>query len=409
MVRSFAAALAVVSASAQTQIAYVGSGGCDGADIGCVGGGDAEHTIQAIEITRDGEMKPRPDLAIPTGGQPVWLTKFQNAEGGKQCMFVSRADLDDIQSYVLAPSGEATVVGAYKSGGAAPVHADVLYARTKGQSDVLLVANYHGPDDATTSDGAAASSMIVNEDCSLELADVKPHSGSSLIPDRQSGAHVHSFTTAPYGEHKNEAYACDLGQDKIFSYAIQGDGKLSLSSTIDTIPGLGPRHAVHTPSSSATSDRPHCVYVVMEMGMAVNTYEQTECGETACLKELQSLSLVAEGQSGEGSKAAEIVMAPDGNTLYATNRGELNTVTVFGIESDGTLTQKQQIEAPVYPRGMTLAFNGGVLLVAGQSKTEVMSFQVKADGTLERGFSITEGLPPHPAAFMMFESNSVLV
>jgi len=406
MVRSLAAALSVASVSAQTQIAFVGSGGCDGADVGCVGGGDAEHTIQAIEISRDGQMKPRPDLAIPTGGQPVWLTKFQDAEGSKQCMFVSRADLDDIQSYVLAPSGEATVVGAYKSGGAAPVQADVLYALSEGANDVLLVANYHGPDDATTSDGAAASSMIINEDCSLELADVKPHSGSSLIPDRQGGAHVHSFTAAPYGEHRNEAYACDLGQDKIFSYAVQGDGKLTLSSIIDTTPGLGPRHLVHTP---ATSDGPHFVHVVTEMGMTVNTYEQTMCGDTACLKELQVVSLVPEGQSGEGSKAAEIVIAPDGNTLYATNRGLLNTVTVFGIEKDGTLTQKQLISAPVYPRGMTLAFNGGVLLVAGQSKTELWSYQVKADGTLASASVIADGLPPHPAAFMMFESNSVLV
>merc|ERR1712070_1284414 len=107
-----------------------------------------------------------------------------------------------------------------------------------------------------------------------------------------------------------------------------------------------------------------------------------------------------------GSKACEIVMAPDGNTLYATNRGVLNTVTVFGIENDGTLTQKQQIEAPAYPRGMTLAFDGGLLLVAGQSKTELSSFRVKADGTLEPAYTITEGLPPHPAAFMMFETNS---
>jgi len=393
MVRSIVALLAV-GASAQSQIAYLGSGGCDGEDVGCVGGGDAEHTIQAVEISRDGQMKPRPDLAIPTGGQPVWLTKMQRRD--QQCMFVTRADLDDVQSYVFDASGQATVVGAYKSGGAAPVHADVLH------DDILLVANYHGPDDATTSDGAAASSMIINEDCSLELADVKPHDGSSIIPSRQGGAHVHSFTAAPYHGHNNEAYACDLGQDKIFSYAVAGDGKLTLSSVIDTAPGQGPRHLAHGIRS------PH-VYVVTEMGEAVNVYEQTECDGAACLKDLQSVSLLAEGQSGEGAKAAEIVMAPDGKTLYATNRGALNTVTVLGVESDGTLTKKQQIEAPAYPRGMTVAFNGGLLLVAGQSKTELASFQVKPDGTLEPASTITEGLPPHPAAFVMFESNSAPV
>jgi len=266
----------------------------------------------------------------------------------------------------------------------------------------LLVANYHGPDDATTSDGAAASSMIINDDCSLDLADVKPHNGSSVIPSRQGGAHVHSFTAAPYHRHINEAYACDLGQDKVFSYAVGADGKLTLSSVIDVAPGAGPRHTAHSPRS------PH-VYIVDEMGETVTAYEQTECDGAACLKELQVVSLVAEGQSGEGSKAAEIVMAPDGQTLYATNRGALNTVTVLGVASDGTLTTKQQVDAPAYPRGMTLAFNGGLLLVAGQSKTELTAFQVKPDGTLEAGDTITEGLPPHPAAFLMFESTSVLV
>lgn len=415
MVRSFAAALAVVGVSVQAKIAFVSSGGCDGADHGCVGGGDAEQVIQAIEVFPNGDMKPRPDLAISTGGAAVWLTKFHKAD--KQCMFVSRADLNDIQSYTIAPSGQASLVGSYKAGGVAPVHADVLYARLRADSqrdaasDVLLVANYHGPDDATTSDGAAASSMTINEDCSLELADVKPHAGSSVIPDRQGGAHVHSFTSAPYDQHEDEAYACDLGQDKIFSYTVASDGKLTLSSTIDTPAGLGPRHLAHTNlrKTHSGAERAKMVYVVTEMGMTVNAYEQTECDGAACLKEVQIASLVPEGRSGVGSKAAEIAMTNDGKTLYATNRGVLNTVTVFDINSDGTLTQKQQIEAPVYPRGMTLAFDSSILLVAGQSTTELASYQVKPDGTLTRHSTIKEGLPPHPAAFMMFEPTSVLV
>jgi 6-phosphogluconolactonase len=326
-------------------------------------------------------------------------------------MFVVRADMDDIASFRLDSStGQASPVGVYKSGGETPVHADVLYAHPEGHTaggDVLLIANYHAPNNATTSDGATAVSMIIDPlECTLELADVKQHSGSSVNPDRQGGAHVHSFTAipnVPYGQHINQAYVCDLGQDKIFSYTVQADGKLSLSSSIDTLPGAGPRHLAYTPVSSTS---PQFVYVVTEMDETVNAYEQTLCGGVSCLKELQSVSLVAEGQSGEGSKACELVMAPDGKTLYATNRGLLNTVTVFGIEQNGTLTQKQQIEAPAYPRGVTLAFDGGLLLVAGQSTTELTSYQVKADGTLERGYTITEGLPPHPAAFMMFEINS---
>lgn len=411
MARLFAAAVSMTGVNAQTQIAFVGSGGCDPDEVTCVSGGSAENTIHAVEIARDGQMKPRPDLAISAGGQPAWLTHYKAATYSPQCMFVVRADMDDIASFRLDSStGQASPVGVYKSGGETPVHADILYAHPEGHhagGDVLLIANYHAPNNATTSDGATAVSMIIDPLCTLELADVKQHSGSSVNPDRQGGAHVHSFTAipnVPYDQHRNEAYVCDLGQDKIFTYTVQADGKLSLNSTIDTVPGAGPRHLAYTPVSSTS---PQFIYVVTEMGETVNAYEQTECGGGAsCLKELQSVSLVAEGQSGEGSKACELVMAPDGKTLYATNRGLLNTVTVFGVAQNGTLTQKQLVQAPDYPRGVTLAFDGGLLLVAGQSTTEIWSYQVKADGTLQRVDTISEGLPPHPAAFMMFEINS---
>merc|ERR1712194_303327 len=112
----------------------------------------------------------------------------------------------------------------------------------------------------------------------------------------------------------------------------------------------------------------------------------------------QTLSMVPEGISRKGSKAGEIVIARDGSALYASNRGELNTVTVFSIAADGSIAQTQQIDAPRFPRGMELAMGGSLLLVASQQDTTLESFNVAADGTLTpTGNVLSEGLPNHPA------------
>jgi len=147
------------------------------------------------------------------------------------------------------------------------------------------------------------------------------------------------------------------------------------------------------------------IYVVTEMGEVVLTYELEAGGG---MKLLQSSTVVTSGTSGEGSKSAEIALLPDGSTLYATNRAKENTVTAFSVDATGLLDFKQQVEAPAFPRGMTLANGGSVLLVAGQSKTELWSYIVEKDGSLTRsGYSMDAAdLPPNPATLALVADSS---
>mmetsp|Transcript_46771 Transcript_46771/g.130235 ORF Transcript_46771/g.130235 Transcript_46771/m.130235 type:complete len:405 (-) Transcript_46771:129-1343(-) len=370
---------------ADSDIVYVGSAGCDGSDEGCQHGGNLEHVIRAIEVTTEGALKPRPDLSIDAGANPVWMATAK--QGVQTCLFVARADKNDIVAFAIGQVGAASAAGPpTSSGGAAPVYAEAM-------DNVLLVANYHGPDNATTSDGAAASTLLILPGCELKFADTQPHSGSSINPERQGGAHVHSFVAAAAFVYQRPiAYACDLGMDAIFAYSVGADGKMGLESVTKTPPGSGPRHLVQHPKANY-------VYVISEMAMTVTVYKQTEVGNRAHLEASQTVSLLPTGDCGEGSKAAELAILPDGSALYATNRGRLNTVTVFSILSDGTLRQKQQLQAPAFPRGMALARGGSVLLVAGQSHTSVSSFLVGVDGRLTLERRLETGLPPHPAAF----------
>merc|ERR1719272_1495500 len=122
-------------------------------------------------------MTPRPDLALEIDGMPVWMA---TREAGKRCLFVTRADTDELLAFIADASGKLTgPVSTVKSGGRTPV-----FAAATADGKTLLVAHYNAPDDTTNSNGAAASSFQIQSDCSLKFADTKNHSGSSIDPSR---------------------------------------------------------------------------------------------------------------------------------------------------------------------------------------------------------------------------------
>lgn len=356
-------------ASAQTiESWWIGTGGCDGAMVDCTDDKKSEQVLSLIHITADGKMSPHHGAWV-TDGLPVWVASID------RCSFAALADKSVIVSADRFGFGATTATG-----GAAPVHMTAT-----ANDKYLLVANYHGPDDATTSDGAGVSSLAIAQDCSLKQVDFVPHAGSGPDKDRQGGAHVHSVYASRDGQ---LAYVCDLGQDLIFTYSVSEDGKLTEVNRASTAPGAGPRHLAEHPSLDF-------VYSVQEMEMTVAVWHKGADGKLGLR---QMMSLVPEGSSRKGSKAGEIVIARDGSALYASNRGELNTVTVFSVAADGSIAQTQQIDAPRFPRGMELAHGGSLLLVASQQDTTLESFKVAADGTLTpTGNVLSEGLPNHPA------------
>lgn len=344
-----------------------------------------EQVIHPMRVGINGALELQEE-AIETGSNPVWLTTLgQDLDSG--CLFATLADSSEIFAY--SSHGKHSV----PSGGVNPV-----YAAVTEDKKTLIVANYHGPDNANTSTGASVASFKIGSNCSLTMADRKNHSGSSIVPDRQGGAHVHSAVPVRGGL----AYVCDLGTDEIYTYVIGSDSKLTEKARTKVQAGFGPRHLVQHPS------KPY-VYVVNEMGCAVTVFEEHPSGDGS-LKLLQTQSVVhKELGDGSGSKAAEIAISPDGKFIFATNRGSQNTVTVFEILGNGTLSLKSYVQAPSYPRGMALVLGGDVLLVAGQTKIEVWSYKVGKDGSLTVASKVENDgakLPPHPATFTTFERYS---
>jgi len=367
---------------------FVGSGGCDVADAGCVEHPAEERNIVGVEIDANGSMSLLNNTFV-TPGMPVWLTLLSYMYR-YDCLFATLADTSLV--WWQPSNGPPSYV---ESGGVNPVYSAVAYS-----GETLLVANYHGPDDANTSTGASVASFAIGDDCSLTLVDVKNHSGSSVNPSRQGGAHVHSVVPARDGL----AYACDLGLDIIFTYQVGLDSHLTELSRTHTEPGVGPRHLVPHPVKPF-------VYVVTEMGQNLLVYRQ---GLNGTLSLVQTASLRADvGCAADASKSAEIVMALDGLLVFATMRGCQNTVSMFLVKDDGTLALLKVAEAPAFPRGMFLPNNfesntPSTLVVGGQSNTELWSYHFDYMGpTLEKLSELHStgaalDLPPHPAAFAQF-------
>eukprot|EP00445_Apocalathium_hangoei_P041344 CAMPEP_0203968742 /NCGR_PEP_ID=MMETSP0359-20131031/97102_1 /ASSEMBLY_ACC=CAM_ASM_000338 /TAXON_ID=268821 /ORGANISM="Scrippsiella Hangoei, Strain SHTV-5" /LENGTH=409 /DNA_ID=CAMNT_0050906669 /DNA_START=74 /DNA_END=1303 /DNA_ORIENTATION=- len=366
------------AAGLKSAIVFVGSAQCDWDDSTCRPGQPTtaqERIVYAVEVSADGSLKPRPELSVDVGGVPAWVTAAQVA--GVNCLFVSRLDKDDILGLPLSSDTKPELPGSSApAGGQFPVFSAVA------EGDTLLGANYG------SNEGASAVSYHIGSGCSLQLAQSIPHhGGSNVVPWRQADAHTHGVLPTKDGL----AYACDLGMDTVFVYKLLSDGQLQEQGRVQTPAGCGPRHAVLHP------EKPF-VYVLCELSQAVLTFHVS--AQSPLLTLAQTSSLLPQGASAGGSKAGEIVMLPDGSSLYASNRQVLNTITGFAIDKDnGLLKKAQEVPAPAFPRGMTLALGGKLLLVAGQSKTELVSYRVLPGGRLKAtGHSLTTGLPPFPAS-----------
>ena len=223
----------------------------------------------------------------------------------------------------------------------------------------VIVANYSG---------GSLSLLPVNKNGSVATAKtVINHKGKSINKNRQESAHVHSTVLTP--DNKNLLVA-DLGTDKLMLYNFDDiNGTLTENSTasIKVNSGAGPRHIALDPSGKY-------VYLTEELSGTIGVFS---LGENATLKLLQTISAVAENYKGSFG-GADIHVSPDGKFLYASNRGEANTIAIFSVDTNtGLLTAiAQQSTMGVMPRNFNFDPSGNFLLVANQQSGGIVIFSV---------------------------------
>jgi 6-phosphogluconolactonase len=245
--------------------------------------------------------------------------------------------------------------------GPTPCHVSV---DTTGR--LALAANYHL---------GLAALIPLNPDGTFRSARVVAHEGKGPHPTRQTTAHVHSAYFAPDGRF---AIVCDLGLDRVYTYAIDPGEAVLLPGEppfLTEAPASGPRHVAFG------KDGRH-VYVITELAntIVVHDYAAANGG----LVPRQTVSVLPPGFSGE-STAAEICVHPNGRYVYGSSRGS-DTLAVFSVDpASGFLEPLQFIACGGKgPRGFALSRDGAWLVCAHQDSDTLCSFRVDAStGRLE--------------------------
>ncbi len=198
-----------------------------------------------------------------------------------------------------------------------------------------------------------------------KAATVIKHEGYSVNAQRQTAPHVHATV---FSKDNKFLFVPDLGIDKVMIYSFaQKKGKLDPAKIPFhmTEAGTGPRHFDFSPNG-------RFAYLLEELSGSISAYHYNK-GELHLLQNISALPPEYSGPAG----SADIHVSPDGKFLYASNRGESNTIAIFGIDSNTgmlTLTDHHSTLGKT-PRNFNFDPTGNFLLVANQNSDEIVIFK----------------------------------
>jgi len=214
----------------------------------------------------------------------------------------------------------------------------------------------------------SVSIFSLSADGSLgEQTAFEQHEGSSIDPRRQAGPHAHAVIFDPENRF---LLVPDLGLDKVVVYAfdeITGSIVRDNSNTLRLSAGSGPRSLVFHPSKTYA-------YVINELSSTVTVMKAT--GGTPFMEEIQTISTLPQGYHSD-STCADIHITPNGEFLYASNRGH-DSLAIFKIRSEsGTLTLQGHISVRgKIPRNFAIDPEGRFILVANQDTDNIAVFRI---------------------------------
>jgi len=179
----------------------------------------------------------------------------------------------------------------------------------------------------------------------------------------------------------------------VFIYDIDHEnGKLNPSQqpSVDEVPGQGPRHFTFHPSGKF-------VYVLNELGCTITAYHLSANGG---LSPIETVGTLPDDWEGDNT-TADIHTSPDGNYVYASNRGHHSLVIYEVDPSSGRLAYvgHEQTRGET-PRNFAITPDGRFVLAENQDTGTVVTFKRNADGTLEATGSVIEVPAPVCIQFM---------
>ena len=252
------------------------------------------------------------------------------------------------------------------------------YVSVNPSSTYAFAANYGS--------GSVAAFPIGKQGELGEASSVVQHEGSGPNSERQEGPHAHYIQSGIGGF----LYAADLGTDKVNLYKLApttGELQTGKPAYLTVDPGRGPRHLDFHPSG-------RFVYIMNELIGSVTGYSYSEA--EGSFQTIQTISSLPEDFDGY-NKSADIHVHPNGRFLYASNRGDLNSIAVYTIDTEtGRLSLADiQSEGIAWPRNFAIDPTGAFLLVANRDTDDIRSFRIDPETGLlnDTGFTVSVPKP----------------
>jgi 6-phosphogluconolactonase len=265
------------------------------------------------------------------------------------------------------------------------------YASIEPQGRYCLVANYETGNICV---------LPVLEDGRLgEATDTVQFSGSGPNPERQEGPHAHMVLPSPAGSFIS---AVDLGTDRLMSFHLDtGRGTLSPADSPWTQmpPGAGPRHLAFHPH------RPFA-YVINELQSTVTVCRYLE--QQGKLEALQTISTLPDDFKGQ-NLGGEIMIAPSGRFVYASNRGHNSLVIYAADQETGQLSVVgYESTQGASPRAFIIDPSEALLMVANQDTDTVVTFWINQDSGMLRATGHVATVPT-PVCLQLYSAWNDLV
>lgn len=233
-----------------------------------------------------------------------------------------------VSAFAIQPNtGDLSALNTVSSEGAGPAHMSLDAA-----GKYAFVANYAGgtiavlPIHADGSLGAAVD--VLRDKGSIGSTRATSAPPGSFAISGHDAPHAHMIAADPQGKF---VLATDLGQDRLYVYRFNSTtGKLTPlehQPFVSLPTGDGPRHFAFHPNG-------RWLYTIQEEASTVVFFHFDPA--TGRLAAQQTVSSLPPGFAGS-SFASEILLSPDGKTLYAANRLH-DTIAIFAIRADGRLS-----------------------------------------------------------------------
>lgn len=263
--------------------------------------------------------------------------------------------------------GELTFLNKQPTDGFAPCHINI---DASGKN--VITANYAGGNITvfkTNADGSL-----------LPYVQLVGHEGYGVNVQRQEMPHPHEVVFSPDEKY---VFSPDLGTDRLYQYNFNGsDPKNVLMPandpgyvTIDD--GFGPRHFTFSPDGKTA-------YLLNELAGNIIVFSYADGKFTP----KQTIASTTAGNKNDRG-SAEIVISPNGKFLYTSNRGAANDISLYKVQTDGTLLENGKQAVGVNPRAVMVDPTGRFFLAASQNANTIQLFTINKNyGLLENGSTL---------------------